>query len=334
MRQGASPSCLIIHPGALGDVLLAGPALAHLRGLGFRTTLAVNSRLVRLFEGSGLVDAARDLEGLALHRLFMEAPDRAALGTLEGHDAVVSWLGAGDAAFRASLGGLGRPTVIARAAPPPGAVRHVSRHLLETLAPLGPLPRAMPEARVGVIERDRRQAAAWLAARGIPSGAAVVLQPGAGSPAKAWPGFPSLARRLRDAGFDVVALAGPADAPVVESLVGSGAMAEGTLARDWPLTRIAALFSLARAAVGNDSGPTHLAAAVGCPTVAVFGPTDPAVWAPVGPSARVVAGQSGEAPWADITVGRVEDALRALTVRPDPGARRAPEGAAAGPGWR
>jgi ADP-heptose:LPS heptosyltransferase len=104
--------------------------------------------------------------------------------------------------------------------------------------------------------------------------------------------------------------------------------------RDWPLARVAALFSLAQAAVGNDSGPTHLAAAVGCPTVAVFGPTDPAVWGPVGPSVRVVADRSGETPWANVTVDRVEAVLRTLVSRPEERARRDAEGAAAGPGWR
>ena len=312
MTDRSLPRCLVVHPGALGDVLLAGPALAHLRQLGFRTTLAITSRLVELFARSGLVDVAQDAERLALHRLFVDSPDSTALGAIAGHDAIVSWLGAGDPAFRASLARLGRPMVIARAAPPPGAHRHASRHLLETLAPLGSLPLELPRAGVGVIDVDRRAAEAWLGARGIGPGEAVVLQPGAGSAAKAWPGFAPLARRLRDAGFPVVALAGPADSSVVESLIETAALAEDALARDWPLPRVAALLSLARAAVGNDSGPTHLAAAVGCPTVAVFGPTDPAVWAPVGRHVRVVAGDSREAPWTGIAVDRVEAELHAL----------------------
>ncbi len=312
--------CLAIHPGALGDVLLAGPALAHLRKLGFRTTLAVAPRLVGLFAGSGLVDTAQDLEGLALHRLFVDAADPTALGTVAGFDAIVSWLGAGDAAFRASLARLGRPAVIARAAPPSDARRHASRHLVETLAPLGPLPAKTSWVRVGVAEADRREAEAWLAAQGMRSEETVVLQPGAGSPAKAWPGFAPLARRLRDAGLRVVALAGPADRSAVERLLATGALAEDALAREWPLTRVAALLSMARAAVGNDSGPTHLAAAVGCPTVAVFGPTDPAVWAPIGPHVSVVAGAARAAPWTDLGPDRVETALRPLLA--GPGARR------------
>src|SRR6185369_2218326 len=54
---GMSRRCLAVHPGALGDVLLAGAALAHLSALGYRPTLAVTSRLVPLFEASGSVDA-------------------------------------------------------------------------------------------------------------------------------------------------------------------------------------------------------------------------------------------------------------------------------------
>ncbi|HNT87980.1 MAG TPA: glycosyltransferase family 9 protein, partial [Candidatus Hydrogenedentes bacterium] len=58
---------------------------------------------------------------------------------------------------------------------------------------------------------------------------------------------------------------------------------------------IAGILAGARLYIGNDSGITHLAAAVGCPTVAVFGPTDPTVWAPRGARVHVVAGD----PWPD-----------------------------------
>jgi heptosyltransferase III len=319
-----SPTCLVVHPGSLGDVLLAVPALAHLRALGFRTTLAVPGRLAGLFQDSSLVDAAVDVEGgLALHGLFEEPPGASALRALAGYDAIVCWFGAGDPAFRASLAALDRPVVVARAAPSPGSGRHASRHLVETLAPLGPLPTAVPWTRLRVVESDRARARAWLAARGLRPADAVVLQPGAGSSAKAWPGFAALARRLRDRGLPVIALAGPADGPVVDSLLRSGAVAEDALARDWSLSEIAALLSLVRATVGNDSGPSHLAAAVGCPTVAVFGPTDPVVWAPVGTHVRVVAGRPGTAPWAGVDVGRVEAALQHLLD--GPGAPAPPE---------
>jgi ADP-heptose:LPS heptosyltransferase len=307
---------LAIHPGSLGDVLLAGPALAHLGDLGFRTTLAVTARLVALFAHSGLVADARDVESLALHRLFVEPLDPRALDALAGYDAVVSWFGAGDRTFRASLARAGRPVVVARAAPPPALGRHAARHVLDTLAPLGPLPSGLPVARLNVTAADRDAAETWLEARGIGRGEAIVLQPGAGSVAKSWPGFAPLARRLRAASMPVIALAGPADARAVEALVATEAVDQGALARDWPLPRVAALLSLARAAVGNDSGPTHLAAAVGCPTVAIFGPSDPAVWAPLGPHVCVVTGGSHDPRWTTVGVDQVAAALGGLlTVR-------------------
>jgi ADP-heptose:LPS heptosyltransferase len=331
-----SPRCLVIHPGALGDVLLAVPALAHLSRLGFRTTLAVESRLVTLFEGSGLVDEARDLESLALHRLFVEPAALHEPGTGGAYDAIVSWFGAGDPTFRASLAAAARSVVVARAAPPPGGRRQVARHLLETLAPLGPLPADWPDARLRVAAADRGTAAAWLETRGIGPAMAIVLQPGAGSASKLWPGFAALARRLRDTAVPVISLAGPADGAVVDALVSGGTVDEALVARDWPLPRVAALLSLARGMVGNDSGPTHLAAAVGCPTVAVFGPTDPAVWAPLGPHVRVVAGREGDAPWSGVEVDRVEAALRELPARGTaarPAGTNPPTAALAGRAW-
>jgi heptosyltransferase III len=328
-----SRRCLAIHPGSLGDVLLARHALAHLGHLGFRTTLAVTSRLVELFDGSGLLAAARDVDGLGLHRLFVEPLDARALEAVAGYDAIVSWFGAGDATFRAHLAAVGCPVVVARVVPAPGTGRHVARHALETLAPLGPLPSTWPDPRLGVAAADQAAVRAWLEARGIGVAEAVVLQPGAGSVAKAWPGFAALARRLRDASVPAVALAGPADAAAVGALIAAEALDRDALARDWPLPRIAALFSLARAAVGNDSGPTHLAAAVGCPTVVVFGPTDPIVWAPIGPRVQVVAGSRGPVPWAGVDVYRVEAALHGLLARRSESATRDGDPVMAGPTW-
>jgi hypothetical protein len=111
----------------------------------------------------------------------------------------------------------------------------------------------------------------------------------------------------------------------VEALLEGGALTEDRLVRDWPRVKIAGLLSLAGVMVGNDSGPTHLAAAVGCPTVAVFGPTDPLVWAPVGPRVRTPSGPAGEIPWPD--VDRVESDLLALLVGPHADAPPRPAGA-------
>jgi ADP-heptose:LPS heptosyltransferase len=312
------PECLVVHPGALGDVLVARPALADLGALGFRRTLAAAPRLADLLVGLGAVEAGVDLDALGLHRLFAPGGAAGALEPLRRYDAVVSWLGAGDADFAARLAALRRPVVVARATPPPGARRPAWAHLRDTVARLGApargedLPPLRPDAEA------REWAAEWLAARGLAPGQAVVLHPGAGSPAKAWPGFGALAARLAAAGRPVVLTAGPGDRlPRAEA---GGRGGPERVARDLPLRRLAGLLAAARGFVGNDSGPTHLAAALGVPTVAVFGPTDPGVWAPVGRRVRVVAGPGpgGADPWSGVTPERVAAALGAAAGPPAP----------------
>jgi ADP-heptose:LPS heptosyltransferase len=319
------PRCLVIHPGALGDVLLALPALAHLGTLeeGLMRVLATAPRFAGLLEGSGYVEETVDFDRLGLHRLFVAEPDHALIEDLAGYDAIVSWFGAADPTYRGHLLSLEtrlhRPLVIGRATPSPSTPRHASRHLLETLAPWGPVPAHLPPVRLRVEHTDRAWAAAWLAARGLARDRVVVLHPGAGHPAKAWPGYGVLARRLQTAGVPAVLVTGPADTAVAARLVGGGGVPEVRVARDWPLTRLAALCEVARGFVGNDSGLSHLAAAVGCPTLVLFGPTDPRRWAPGGPPGEcphvvALAGAGVEAadPWAGVDVERVGDTLLEL----------------------
>jgi ADP-heptose:LPS heptosyltransferase len=107
----------------------------------------------------------------------------------------------------------------------------------------------------------------------------------------------------------VVLIEGPADADAV-SCVLSLLETEPPVARDWSLPRLAAVMVEAALFLGNDSGLTHLAAGVGAPTIALFGPTDPIVWAPLGPRVLVIAGAEDPAdPWRGVGVERVQSAI-------------------------
>ena len=313
------PRALVIHPGALGDVLLALPALAHLRTLepDRERVVALAPRLAALLEGSAYAEATVSLDALNLHRLFTPEADPAVLADLAGYDPVVSWFGAGESVYRRHLGALaarGRRVIVARATPDPAAGRHASRHLLDTLAPLGPLPDAPPSVRLAAHPAERAWAAGWLEERGLAPGRVALLHPGAGSPAKVWPDFPALVRRLARAGLPVVALTGPAEAAATAALAARAALPESRIARDLPLRGLAALLEHAALFVGNDSGLSHLAAAVGVPALVLFGPTDPRAWAPIGPRVTVLAGSGPRSrdPWADLDVGRVEQAVLEL----------------------
>jgi ADP-heptose:LPS heptosyltransferase len=97
----------------------------------------------------------------------------------------------------------------------------------------------------------------------------VIIHPGSGSPTKCWPRFQELTAQLPDS----IVLTGPCesqfktDRPRLEGLT---------------LQSVAEEIRSCRAFIGNDSGITHLAAYWGCPTIALFGPTDPRIWGPIG----------------------------------------------------
>ena len=104
----------------------------------------------------------------------------------------------------------------------------------------------------------------------------LAIHPGAGSRAKRWDiaGFVQVAHWWRAGGGSVLAVVGPAEAGEPPAL-------GGTEIRDWPLVDLAAVLSRAALYVGNDSGVTHLAAAVGARGAALYGPTDPGRWRPI-----------------------------------------------------
>jgi len=121
------------------------------------------------------------------------------------------------------------------------------------------------------------------------NGPVIALAPGAVGAGKAWPvaQYADLAARLTRAGTSVWVLGGPNEAELAKAIVGAG----GERVRDLtgPDLRNAILaLRAATAAVTNDSGLMHIAAALGTPTIAIFGPTSPRHWAPLNPLAAVL----------------------------------------------
>ncbi|MFP4013517.1 MAG: glycosyltransferase family 9 protein [Chitinispirillaceae bacterium] len=110
-----------------------------------------------------------------------------------------------------------------------------------------------------------------------------VIHTGSGSRKKNWPkeNYMLLADRLRDEGLGIVWITGPAEN--VKNLP-----PQDWICRNLPLPLLAAIMSRSSLYVGNDSGPTHLSAALGIPTVVIFGPSDPRIWKPAGMKVRVI----------------------------------------------
>jgi heptosyltransferase-2 len=179
-----------------------------------------------------------------------------------------------------------------------------SRHLAEEFARIAEAAGAVrPDdaPRLSLDAAHRRRAAALLAARGasLEARPLVAVCPGAAfGPAKRWAAerFADVAARARGAGADVALLGADADrdatAAVARALSRADAPACGAAALDLTgatdLPLLAALLALARVALVNDSGPMHLAAAVGTPVVALFGSTSPDWTAPLGAGHTVI----------------------------------------------
>lgn len=128
------------------------------------------------------------------------------------------------------------------------------------------------------------------AARRGPGGPYVVLHPGSGDnfPGRRWPeaGFAAAGRAARAAGCGVVVTGGEAERALarrVAHAVGDGARA---VAGDLSVEGFVALLAAARAVVSNDTGPVHLASALGVPVLAIYGPNTPSIYGPLAPASR------------------------------------------------
>jgi ADP-heptose:LPS heptosyltransferase len=261
---------LIIHPGALGDVLQAVPALRALRE---RTAGALvfagQPRLGRLLVALGVVDDARGFDGLGLETLFTDAPASAPLADFLARFArVVSWFGSREPTYRVRLAALAPDLVIAP--PVPDDDTPVWRHLVATLGRWG---------------LDAPAPVTPLRLRGpAPAREALIVHPGSGGAWKRWPAA-CFAQVIRAVGPGrLIVHQGPADAAAVEALVAELAVPVERLVEP-DLPALAVVLADARAYLGGDSGVSHLAAAVGAPSVILFPPEAARRWRPWSPTA-------------------------------------------------
>jgi heptosyltransferase-2 len=157
-----------------------------------------------------------------------------------------------------------------------------------TLPKDAPLPNEWPLPELKVPNKD---VDSWRVQRGITNEPrpVVALSPGAVGVGKAWPArsYCELARTLAKDGASIWVLGGPNETSIAKEIVGAG----GNRARDLTSTDLRnAILALAMAdvSVTNDSGLMHVSAAIGRPTIAIFGPTSPWHWKPLNPIAAVL----------------------------------------------
>lgn len=265
---------LIVRAGALGDVLLLRSAVASLREAGHRVRLLAPAGPGRVLVGPGGVDALVPLDGAEMAGVLGGETPEGELEVALRADAVLALSRSVDliSTLRRFAGRL----VHRDPDPPPGV--HAADWFAEAAREIGGrAPQRLPPLRFSV---EERRAAATVSASLPPR--FLAIHPGSGAAAKNWPAerFARLASSRTAGGGRWLLVAGPADREAVASLQ---RVPGAVVAECLPSRVLGAVLSAAGLYVGNDSGVSHLAAAAGAPTLALFGPTDPVSWAPRGP---------------------------------------------------
>lgn len=267
--MSAAASTLVFHAGALGDHVLIWPLLRTLACNGSQVTLvcdAAKGRLAARVLGVKNLDA----EQRRWSRLWIPEPLGPGSHTdFPRGEEIYSFLHGPDDP--------GAATWAARAQEATGATG------VHAIGPPGSPSRSTLWQQLGVARRGTTHP------RSNPDGP-VIIHAGAGSPAKRWPVERIIALIDQCAKADVATqlIAGEVEA----ERFSPGDRQHFSEAGGQVLTTLDELHHqllAARAFVGADTGPTHLSAQLGLPTLALFGPTDPHVWSPVGPLVHVLA---------------------------------------------
>ncbi len=262
---------LIVFPGALGDFLCFLPTADALR----RATDAMVTLVTHAAYRPLLADGrfrCFDIHRREISALFADDSHRPVAATFGPFSRSLSWSGSRDANFGRNLRAITEGPV--------DIFRFddfcVGLHAAEQFARCAGVT---PAATSLSIDDDARR---WARARANAlrlDGETLVVHPGSGSQRKNWQGMSELAGLWHRRGGKVVSILGPADSEIADG---------GVVIRDEPLDRVAAFLELCPVFVGNDSGISHLAGAVGCRGIALFGDSDPTIWRPRGDTIDVI----------------------------------------------
>jgi len=318
---------LIIRSGAVGDLILTLPVLTALKARYPDITIDMMGSLNRLLllTHCGLVNKTWDLDSRDLTPLFgrLDAISSSTVCELSAYDAIISYLPKGDGLFMHNLRKIAKGPVYQGSPDPDQEVsrkerKHMTHVLMEVLAPLGissraeapKLPvapaavpcvsasnakaRASPTFNPAVAPESERQNDSEPSRSAVQQVSRIIVHPGSGGEQKCWPGerFATLINTLGESGYSAWISFGPADRKIRDCMLPriQHKHPNVRIVEHRALPQMAELLSQCKVMIGNDSGITHLAAAAGTQVIALFGPTDPALWGPRSKQAQVIWG--------------------------------------------
>ena len=285
----------MIHPGGLGDVLLAVPAMTRLRTRfpKHQLVLCADDQVATLLLACRIIDSWTSVQGRECADLFAGA--ESATGRLQAWlqdcDLAIGWMQDLDGKLSMSLTAWGAREVIVSS--PFSLTIHATHQRDRFLEAINEAPYdGEGTVLLTVTEPLLRLGQSILEAAGLSIRQSIaIIHPGSGSAHKcvAPEILAAVIATLPVAGMIPVILEGPADREPVERLL-SSCVKPPLVLKGLDLLTVAGVLAHARIFVGQDSGATHMAGLIGVRTVALFGPTDPARWAPCGSHVTIVQG--------------------------------------------
>lgn len=275
----------IIRTGALGDFVLTLPVIHNLRHTFPRAqiTLLGNPNTLALAQQD--VDQIIDINRADWAPLFVSQPilSESLCAQFIDTDLILSYLPDPGGIFANNLKRAGVQTVLTCPPHPPqdGSI-HATEHLLQPLRDLT-IPIHNNRPTIHLTKDDHNAAILY-----IPNGNALFIHPGSGGATKCWPPehFATIANEIAcKTDCTVLISTGPADREIAPLFTDQ---TSAQILPPLPIRHLAALMASCTLYLGNDSGPSHLAAAVGVPTLSLFGPTDPRIWSPQGETVHIL----------------------------------------------
>jgi heptosyltransferase-3 len=299
---------LILQPGAIGDCILMLPLAAYMKDtlcLGGIDILG-HTEYIGLLPGRSCVDGVRSIDSIELHRLFAESKtfelkDRDPLiNAFRDYAWIVTFMGEPNSDFEQNLiftanCSHSAEIITLSMKPPKGFSEHLADfYIRQFIDQSGFSLQARPiqtgDCLIKATEADIKTGKELLREMGLGYGEKLmVIQPGSGGTRKCWhlDNFLAVARELDSRGVEIIFLLGPAELERFSDITLKKIRSVVRCLTDLSLTRVLGLLSCVDRFIGNDSGITHLAAALGVKTYSIYGPTNPAVYKSIGPAVTV-----------------------------------------------
>lgn len=276
--NGKRGKILIIRGGAIGDFILTLPAIAAVRSTFPETHLDVLGypALAELARTAGIIDGYRSIEARPLARFFARHapldPDWA--DYFESFHLIISYLYDPDDLFKTNIGRATKAQFIQGPHRPDEMENlHATAVFLQPLEKLA-IYDADPVPRLSVPAANENCGS-------------IAAHPGSGSEKKNWPEEKWSELLLRLPGR-ILLVGGEAEGERLDRLRRRLPEDRVRTAQSQPLAQLAAQLSGCRGFIGHDSGITHLAAALGVPTLALWGPSNERIWRPLHPQATIL----------------------------------------------